>query len=145
MCLSCRSLIKSSGSSSATSAGECERLGGCGVVGGGGGVGEKKSLSLRGEKKRQRGLVVASFVAAVFAFPWKKKCSKRGGKSCSDRSLCSVTPRGERGGKKRGKKGKKETRKEKRTPARVPRKEPHFGLSCLQRGKAKEKDLKRDN
>lgn len=122
MCLSCRSLIKSSGSSSATSAGECERLGGW--WGGwwrrwGGG---KKSLSLRGEKKRQRGLVVASFVAAVFAFSMEKNVKKRGGKSCSDGSLCSVTPRGERGEKKRGGKRQKGNKKRETNPSACPQK-----------------------
>lgn len=115
------------------------------MVGGGGGVGGKKSLSLRGEKKRQRGLVVASFVAAVFAFPWKKNVQK-GAEKAALTGACALLHRGEKGGEKRGgEKGKKETRKEKRTPARVPRKEPHFGPSCLQRGKAKERDLKKDN
>lgn len=118
MCLSCRSLIKSSGSSSATSAGECERLGGW--WGGwwrwwGGG---KKSLSLRGEKKRQRGLVVASFVAAVFAFPWKKNV-KKGAEKAAPTGACALLHRREKGGKKRGGKKTKRKQEKRNEPQRV--------------------------
>lgn len=105
----------------------------------------EKIFVLAWRKEKTARIGGGQFCGGRLCFSMEKNVKKRGGKSCSDRSLCSVTPQGERGEKKRGKKGKKETRKEKRTPARVPRKEPHFGPSCLQRGKAKERDLKKDN